>query len=351
MRDNHSLRCTWDVVIRFLILLELSRPIHAFITFVPSPAMSKIRHENTIKWKSYAAHSRNSKESLAFGSPQGKSSTSIASFSLTDPLLEAEVLNDLSHVALDITTMVGLPTMSLRIATVIGRLLVMAADFLPDHAVKADELVFQVVMLAVASHALVQCLLPAVSVSFGYDKAVHTRDRRAYKTLFAPAGVTWHQFKLLSSYAALDWITVEPGHIISSNEYNNGDTGEDNYIYWLYQGEVEVHRNQKLIHSVQREKNDTRSAGTGLIREERLMQCIDEMKEVSSKETTTGPFLATTVKAGSRGAKVLRIDCSRVRKVVKNDDELADSLRLLLLHGMRDKVYAHCFIDKAEQLV
>jgi hypothetical protein len=81
---------------------------------------------------------------LIIMSPTSSSST------LLDPNMEAEVFTDMAHLALDFTSILKSSKTLLRMTSVIGRMLVILADYVPDHSIHPEELVFQLFMLGVA---------------------------------------------------------------------------------------------------------------------------------------------------------------------------------------------------------
>ena len=97
----------------------------------------------------------------------------------SDPSLEAEVLNDVGHVFLDMFTFVTKEgSMIARLLAVIGRLAFIASDYIPDHVIRPDELVFQMSMLAIASARLSQGLLPVASSMLSSSSSI--REKKAY---------------------------------------------------------------------------------------------------------------------------------------------------------------------------
>ena len=69
---------------------------------------------------------------------------------LLDPNVEAEILTDISHVVLDFTSLWNWSKPLLKKTSVIGRVLVIFADYIPDHSIHPEELVIQLLMLGVA---------------------------------------------------------------------------------------------------------------------------------------------------------------------------------------------------------
>lgn len=72
-----------------------------------------------------------------------------------NPNVEAEVLTDMSHVALDFTGFFKPTRASYLVFAVLGRLLLIAADYLPDHTVSPEELAVQMFLLGTNVNALI----------------------------------------------------------------------------------------------------------------------------------------------------------------------------------------------------
>ena len=252
-----------------------------------------------------------------------------------DPLLEAELLNDCSHVALDLVTFFGPAKIAVRAAAVAGRLFAMAADYIPDHSMHPEEIVFQVLMLCVAWAGLVKAAMPMALSTFASN--ITLQDGKAFSLLFEPAGMTWSQFKALSVFA-LDWVTVGAGETITSDE----ESAEDDYIYWLYSGEVSVESKGKEVYKVTREGgNLKKEAAMGLLGESRLLRHMDEKKKKKRKQKSEAKeYPRSTVKAGPGGATVLRIHTSNLSQLMESDQELDQVMRTLLFQGMQDKLAA-----------
>ena len=56
----------------------------------------------------------------------------------------------MSHVALDFTSLLNSSKALLKKSSVIGRVLVIFADYIPDHSIHPEELAIQLIMLGVA---------------------------------------------------------------------------------------------------------------------------------------------------------------------------------------------------------
>lgn len=248
-----------------------------------------------------------------------------------DPTVEAQVLTDMSHLGLDLAGFLGPGMIVLRLAAVAGRLCTMAADYVPDHTILPEEMVFQLCMLTAAWVALVKAaLLPAFAAS---ASKVTVKDGRAFTALFAPAGISWTDFKALS-VCALDWITVEAGETVTTDEFAK----EDEYIYWLYSGNVQVESEGTTLYNVSRFSRGASNldGGRGLLGERRLLRRLEQSNKKNSKSDT---YPRTTVRATS-AATLLRIHTPNLKLLMDNDQKFANSIRTLLFQGMEAKLTA-----------
>jgi len=304
----------------------------------------------------------------------GSAAPNFDAVSLPDPTLsqEAHVFAELSHLGLDFATFLfgGTGVVALRAVTVLGRVCAILADYIPDHSMLPDELLFQVFMLSVSSFALVQAALPtAFSIT---ASNISLKDGKAFATLFAPSGTTWAQFKALLAVQALDWVTLEPEETVSTraadavatrNDQKSGKKSNDDdeeYIYWLYSGAVTVHETSNdgatTSHynvSASRRRED---AGRGLLGERRLLRRLNEKSknhsgnkkkrgDSSSSDATTSstsPSRSTlTVTATAPNTTLLRIHTGNLHLLMNNDQQLADSIRSMLFASLEAKLNAH----------
>jgi hypothetical protein len=295
---------------------------------------------------------------LAFAASllEGTSLTALTSI-MSSPLIEAEVLNDMA-LTLDLARFFGPANLTIRVAAVLGRIAAMGADYLPDHFMHTEELVFQCFMLGLAWMALVKSAMPVVLSIIASN--ITLRDGKAFSLLFGPAGMTWPQYKTLSA-TTLDWVTIGPGEIVTSDELSsldavNADTHIDKYIYWLYAGETVVESQGKNLHNVTRLVGGSttslkQDAGRGLLGEMRLLRYmqgkergsrVDKRKAKNNKRDiiNTKSYTRTTVKAGDGGATLLRIHTSNLVMLMDQDVDLAHAMRSLLFHGMHAKLAA-----------
>jgi hypothetical protein len=267
-----------------------------------------------------------------------------------DPLLEAEVLNDLAHISLDLFTVLGPARLVARLATIVGRVFAIASDYVPDHKVLPEEVVFQAIMMAVACFGLFQALLPLALASL-VPADTMLRDGKVFTSVFEPAGMTWSQFKAMRALCA-DWIQVEPGHVICVEPCetcpNDTSNDDDNYIYWLYRGHAEILsvNDGKLLCRVMTETgraNRKQRAMSG----QRFLGATQLLTTLSSKAPPDqSGFIATVTKVvsteedGDVGATLLRIHAGKLKILIQSDPDLADSMRIIAFSSLRDKYLA-----------
>ena len=232
----------------------------------------------------------------------------------SDPSLEAEVLNDVGHVFLDMFTFVTKEgSIIARLLAVIGRLAFIASDYIPDHVIRPDELVFQMSMLAIASARLSQGLLPVASSMLSSSSSI--REKKAYVLLFKQAGLPWNKYKHMVSSNAFSWVDLAPESVMI-NEDNNGN---DSTLHWVYNGTVNAQNNNHDINvDVNVDADDS--------------NIINQFTRNSyfSFDDQVSQF-----KTGNDGASLLKVDVQELQKLMNEDGELNDSVRNLLFKMLK----------------
>ena len=293
----------------------------------------------------------------AFSSAAMSSSSSSVFAPVVDPLLEAEVLNDMAHVALDMFTVFGPARLVTRLAAIIGRVCAMLADYVPDHKVLPEELVFQSIMMLLACWGLLQALLPmllaAVLVPTGPSTLL--RDGKAFAALFQPSGVTWSQFKAMRALC-VDWMEVEPHAMITPQHDEDGNGGVDvddngDCVYWLHRGQANVLSNdgRKVVSRIE-VGTTTPSykvpAGRRLLGETRLLTTTTKLSGIRFATATATATASTNrpsshqIQAGPNGATLLRIRPRKLRLLLQADPSLAEAWRTLVVSSLHDKLLA-----------
>ena len=281
----------------------------------------------------------------------------------SDPEIEVEILNDISHVALDASTFLSPNTAWLRLCNVIGRVLILSSDYIQSDVmnITPDEWVFETIMLAISTQLFLKSAAPLMLAVF--SSALSVRDRRAYYLLFEAVGLTILQFKSLIVSKTFDWVEYEPNETVELD-------GE--YMYFLYSGEAGKYKNKDTITlnigassssrlSIQMTEKSSESSiskreegsriGNRIFGDVQFAEALEaaayeRTKKKSKKGTakmtqetnSTSTSQARSFVVGSTGASMLRISTSKLLKLMKDDNELTNSIQRLVLLCMQEKL-------------
>lgn len=277
----------------------------------------------------------------------------------SDPRLEVELLNDVSHVALDVMTFLSPRTAWLRLCNVIGRVLILSSDYIQvdTNAIGLDEWAFQASMLAMSIYLFARSAAPLMLAVLSIT-SFSVRDRRAYAILFQDVGLSVLQFKSLLVSTTLDWIDLEPRDTTDLD-------GE--YMYFLYSGEATMSTSSSgasrtikdddvviaeggACEDDSSEVTERLDVGSRIIGDlqfaTRLEASVYKTSSTNSKSdkkskvtSTAAPSLpASRFVVGPNGATVLRISTHKLLKLMKNDSELSASIQRLVLIAMQEKL-------------
>ena len=175
---------------------------------------------------------------------------------MEDPQVESELLTDVAHVALDLITFASPTRALLRLSLCVGRMLAIAADWVPDHYLHPEEWIFQGFMLAVSFGLLAKTALPVLPALL-HQSTNRYGEKRAYGALFKRhGGLSWVQTKMILAGGGAVWFELEEGEVVvmmeegkeeatnANGENANGNVdvvqGHDGYLYWLQKGEAEL---------------------------------------------------------------------------------------------------------------
>lgn len=266
----------------------------------------------------------------------------------SDPQLELELMNDVSHVALDMSTLMNPNTVWLRLCNVVGRILIITSDYIQKGNTTPDEWVFQLAMLAISTRLFLGSALPVLFAIFSVS-TLSVRDRRIYSLLFESVGLTVLQFKTLLASATLDWVQYEP----KTNVEIDGS-----YMYFLYSGEVTSQVTAKNEESGS-DVSTSNDAELGVSnRVFGVLQFANALEASVYKKTTKSSksdkksrsqvitplegnstsVAASSFVVGSKGASMLRISTDKITKLMKNDNELTSSIQRLVSLFMQEKL-------------
>jgi hypothetical protein len=272
----------------------------------------------------------------------------------SDANVEVQLLNDMSHLGIDLAGFFIPGVLALRIAAIAGRICTMAADYIPDHTIVPEELAFQIAMLTVACLGLIKAaLLPAAASAYN-GPSVSAKDGRAYTVLFQPAGMSWSHYKALTVCGALDWIKLSAGDTVTTTTPSTAPApaNDDEYTYWLYSGDVRIESGagdpHYTISRCKKVSSQVQLAGRGLFGEHRLLQRSGNTKVKSNKpqqydaegNTVEPQTSENRISVTSDSATLLRIHTSRLQWLMDHDPTLAESMRTLVFQGMEAKLHA-----------
>jgi len=265
-----------------------------------------------------------------------------------DPQLEVEILNDATHLALDVSTFLSPNTAWLRLFNVIGRVLILSSDYI-QH-VTPDEWIFESGMLAISTQLFLRSVTPLMTAIFSMT-ALSVRDRRAYSSLFEDVGLTILQFKSLLVTKTIDWVEYEPNTEVELD-------GE--YMYFVYSGSAKNQKDTYLSLALgassssrlsirpPTSSNSDNQEGSRLRSVFGDVQFAEKLEDFTSKKTkknskssktmTNHTTLPSSFIAGTQGAAMLRISTSKLLKLMKDDNELTASIQRLVLHCMQEKL-------------
>ena len=130
----------------------------------------------------------------------------------------------------------------------------------------------------------------------------------------------------------MDWITVEDGTTVTTDA---ATLDEDEYMYWLYSGSVQVERDNRTLYNMSRNGTATRQhAGQFLLGEGRLLRRMQKMQQQNHPVDQS----VTTVRSSGPSTTLLRIHTKRLKLLMDHQDQsLADSIRTLVFSGMEAK--------------
>jgi hypothetical protein len=299
-----------------------------------------------------------------FLTPAAASVFSTSKLLASDSALEIEVLNDVSHVALDMSTLFGPNTAWLRLWHVIGRILVLSMDYIQDAS--PEEWLFQAAAFGVSVHMFLRSSWPLIQAGCS---ALTVRDLRAYALLFEAVGLTVLQFKTLLSSNTVDWVEYAPDESVELD-------GE--YMYILYSGEAGTPVASSARYSLARnsagsfsitDSTDFSNNGEGeemLIsnrifgdvyfaktletslykkakksstsKSDKKSKSPDMIQETADSSTTESSPQQGRFVVGPNGAVMLRISTSKLLKLMEDDDELSNSIQRLILLSMQEKL-------------
>lgn len=249
---------------------------------------------------------------------------------------EAALLNDLAEVSEDMLVLVAPETIILRLGAVIGRVLELLSDYLPEQSIRNDELLVNVPLFSAALFLLSRSAIPRIRAQF-ID--LNEQDKWAYYLCFKPVGLTLLQFKGMKALDVFEWIECKPGEVLidekewtaeSLKSDNNDDSDKKTtptawkYLYWQSDGEVERSFRGKTFGSLKRRngKHIDNQDAQGILGVTRFLYFLEEENRRQYGGSTTSEYQfhpIDTITVGPKGARLLRIDSSKLFDLMDHD--------------------------------
>jgi len=276
-----------------------------------------------------------------------------------DTQIQSEILSDLAHFALDFFTFLTPEMALLRGAALLGRIFSIYADYIPDHFIRSDEAMFQFVMLVVSSFLFAQSTLPLAMAGISSIALAEKGQlsRSAWKNtyalyhLFLPAGISKLQFRCLVATNTIDWVDVDPNKILVDNQ------GKTEYLYWLYRESTEIClSDDSSVSYIECLKDDkgNKSEFAGLLADMSFLCALEQRKLKHKQGKANVPSSCKSpqviIKAGPRGARVMRLHKKKLLELMKNDSDLSDSIQTLLTSGMQQMLSVLLNISHVSQV-
>ena len=131
-------------VVMVVLLISLSNFDNVCLGFVQKPTF---KSTGLLSRKTSTTTSYTGKDAKSTFSTTTTTAMNVATISAD---LEAEVLTTMAHVTMDFTGLASPSKSLLRMFTVIGRIMVISADYICDNSIHPEELVIQLFLMSVA---------------------------------------------------------------------------------------------------------------------------------------------------------------------------------------------------------
>ena len=250
---------------------------------------------------------------------------------------EAQFYGDMAHLLLDyLTFCIEADGIAIQFLIFLGRVFSILSDYVPDHTITFDELIFQLTMLSVSIKMILEKVYTTLS---SLNAATSFKDKRIYKTMFFPAGFTWIQYKTLLSSNALQWVDYDPGMRISYN----------NILSITYKGEIEQVDNgtkfTKRYGVIGDLSQVHRFSESSSERPKLLKNLFDNYKNddfiKNQQECDLDHEQQCTLCAGEEGLTLLQIDMKKLFKHGSEDAKIFESTKNLYFNAMQKALVSY----------
>jgi hypothetical protein len=280
-----------------------------------------------------------------------------------------DLLKDISHVALDLFPYFAPTTVILRLSLVVGQLFDFASEYFPDGSVYPDELFFQICALVISFFLLSRSAYPLLRATLAKTTEL---DQIVFQQLFEPVDISWLQYKSMLAAECVDWIKVPPGTLLvsedegfvplqepsvaNSRKLQREEREKVEYLYWIYNGDAVLSFKGSHLYHVERSngKSIEDPSAVGFLADMRFLYKLDhrKRKEMERKgvlypvHTQSMQYPMATIHIGEKETTLMRINSKILFELMDHDDELALSMRSLLLKSLQRKV-GHLLNTKA----
>ena len=228
--------------------------------------------------------------------------------------VQAEVFGDLS-LASGLMQFAGPKNKMATEATgIVSRCFGLISDYLPDGVVSPEEAVFQSCMMAISAASLSKSLQPVVA-NGALNQPATFHEKKAYSVFKKHANMPWLQYKKMLAKAA-DWIDLDQ---YESVEDKVDDHDDGNFLYLVARGDAF--------------DLDVDSSSLGLMG---TLNLADKIKH--GNNNTNNPAQICAPRAGASGAKLLRIDTTKLLDLMKTDEVMAESVKSIVFADMQEKL-------------
>ena len=215
----------------------------------------------------------------------------------------------------DISTLVYRNSLIIRAFAFFGRISVILYDYLPDSQISTDELLFQSFMLTLSTYLLLLGLRPFLATPPDFNVL------RLYVQEFKSTGIPLRDLNFLYRTAAT-YTKLRCGEVLMV------DGQELDTLYFVASGSVVFLKEGRAVG-----KMDTRSTNR-LVGELGFQSRLHNGGVRSSRRAAA----AADVVAGVKGAELWAIDGKKLRRLMKQNEEINRSVNQVLANAMHTKL-------------
>ena len=314
-----------------LLALTIAIPINNAVAFLNTISSSSInyRPHHTCSWKTNKdtkcdSHTMMLPISPIFDVTVAETMQNAAILVSSEQNHEAQFYGDLAHLILDFLTFCTADGIAIRLLIFLGRICSILSDYVPDHQMTYDELVFQSTMLTTSISMLLKKVSTTVS---SLDATTSFKDKRIYKVMFSPAGFTWIQYKTLLSTSALQWVYYDPGMRID----------HDYSLLITYKGEIEqVNGGSKFVerYGVIGDLSQVPQFSESSLDRRKSLKDVDNRK--NDYKNQQGQDHERILRAGKEGLTLLQIDMKKLFEHGSEDEKISESTKNFYFNAIQN---------------